>query len=100
MKRAAGGKGGGVGRLERGGVVRHAVTLRAVVAHIDPVHHRAQECRGDIRDLDVVDPHDLAIRPGQIKADMAEDRGGAPGHVDALPRAEVPMIACTVSTLP
>ncbi len=74
---------GSVGGLEGCPVVGHAIADRAVVAHVDHVHHVAQEGRGDIFDHDVVDAHDAAGTAGQVEAEMAVGRLHAPDEVNA-----------------
>ena len=83
QKRPSGDVGSGVRRLERRRVVGDAVPHRAVVAYIDHIDQVAQEDRGDILDLDIVDAHHPARRAGQVDTEMPEQGRRAPGHVDA-----------------
>ena len=86
-KRPPGGGGSGVRRLERHRVVGDAIARRAKVAHIDHVDHVAQEDRGHILDLDIVDTDNAARRAGQVDTEMPEQRRRPPGHVDAAAAA-------------
>ncbi|MPL84635.1 hypothetical protein SDC9_30600 [bioreactor metagenome] len=76
-----------IGRLEGRLVVRRPVARGAIVAHVDPVHHLAQEGLGDILDHHVLDPHHTAVEPGQVEPEVAVTRREPPGHVDPAARA-------------
>ncbi len=66
---------------ERRGVVGDAVTHRAEILDVDPVHHLAQKDAGDVLDHDVVDPDSAPGRPGEVDAEMAIERCRRPLHV-------------------
>ncbi|AAV93777.1 hypothetical protein SPO0458 [Ruegeria pomeroyi DSS-3] len=71
-----------IGGLECGRVVGDPIAHRTVITDIDLAQHVTQERAGDIGDLDIVDPHDAAIRPFEIEAEMTIERRRPPDHVD------------------
>ncbi len=67
--------------LERRNVIRHPVTNRAVIPHINPVHQLAMEIRGHIGNLDRFNAHHAARRPVQIQPEVPVHRLRSPRHV-------------------
>ena len=79
--------GHGIGGLEGCAVVCCAIAHSAIIAHIDPAQHVAQEHGGDIFHLDIINPHDPAIWPLKLQADMGR-RGPKPQrHIHTCARA-------------
>ena len=72
-----------VGQFERRAVIGHTIANRAVIAHVDPIHHPAQEIGCNVLNLDIVDADQTAVRAGQVDPHMGQRRRGAPHHVNA-----------------
>lgn len=73
--------GHGIGGLEGGAIICCAIAHSAVIAHINPAQHVAQEHGGDIFHLDVINAHHPAIWPLELQANMGRHRPKPQRHI-------------------
>ena len=73
--------------MESRRVVRYTIADCAKIKHVHDTDHVAQEERGDVFDLNIINAYDATAGSSQINPEMPVQRGDAPRHINAVARA-------------
>ena len=75
-----------IGSNKGGRIIGDPIANCTVVAHVNPIHHRTVENRGNVFNLDIINPDDAARWPRQVQSEMSVNDRSSPHHVDTRTR--------------